>query len=234
MEEKTLQNTNLDLYNKFKTVPDVAKKEIKGGKLKGFTDINPMWRIEKLTEEFGICGIGWKTQLIDKWTEQGANGEVAVFTKIHLLIKINNEWSEPIEGTGGSMLVNTEQGYLRTNDEAFKMAYTDALSVACKMLGMGADVYMDKDRTKYDAESDGSVNKAKNTNASNNTSKSATATNKTKYQEVKDLINGTTISFDDVTVWLEKKGYPKQVNKLNEEQFKHLITSLKSKLGVAQ
>ena len=29
------------------------------------------------------------------------------------------------------------------------MATTDAISVACKSLGMGADVYWDKDRTKY-------------------------------------------------------------------------------------
>ena len=29
------------------------------------------------------------------------------------------------------------------------MAYTDALSVSCKQLGIGADVYWEKDRTKY-------------------------------------------------------------------------------------
>jgi hypothetical protein len=32
------------------------------------------------------------------------------------------------------------------------MAYTDAISVACKMLGVGADVYWDKDTTKYDKQ----------------------------------------------------------------------------------
>jgi hypothetical protein len=30
------------------------------------------------------------------------------------------------------------------------MALTDAISVACKALGMGADVYFEKDRTKYE------------------------------------------------------------------------------------
>jgi hypothetical protein len=30
------------------------------------------------------------------------------------------------------------------------MALTDAISVACKALGMGADVYFEKDRTKWD------------------------------------------------------------------------------------
>ena len=36
------------------------------------------------------------------------------------------------------------------SDECFKMALTDALSVACKSLGVAADVYFEKDRSKYD------------------------------------------------------------------------------------
>ena len=39
-------NDNLALYNALRTVPQTAKKEIQAGKLKGFTDINPMWRIK--------------------------------------------------------------------------------------------------------------------------------------------------------------------------------------------
>ena len=37
-----------------------------------------------------------------------------------------------------------------TSDECFKMALTDAISVACKALGFGADVYWEADRSKYD------------------------------------------------------------------------------------
>jgi len=36
------------------------------------------------------------------------------------------------------------------SDECFKMALTDAISVAAKALGIGADVYFEKDKTKYD------------------------------------------------------------------------------------
>jgi hypothetical protein len=39
------------------------------------------------------------------------------------------------------MYIAKEKSGLRTNDEAPKMAVTDALSVACKMLGVGADIY---------------------------------------------------------------------------------------------
>ena len=43
-------------------------------------------------------------------------------------------------GNGGSMLVENERPG-RTSDECYKMALTDAISVACKALGVGADVY---------------------------------------------------------------------------------------------
>ena len=148
---------NLDLYNNIRVVPDSAKKEIQGGKLKGFTDINPMWRIKTLTEHFGVCGFGWYTDIIEKWKEE-CGDEAVVFVKIHLYVKIGGEWSQPIVGVGGSSLVrvvNRQNGsYADLSDEAYKMAYTDAISIACKALGMGADVYYQKDRTKYDVASD--------------------------------------------------------------------------------
>ena len=141
---------NLELYEKFRAVPESAKRRIAGGKLSGKTDINPMWRIKALTEAFGACGVGWYYTVEREWTEAGAGGEVGAFCDILLYVKTENgEWSKPICGTGGSMLVTTEKGKAVTNDEAFKMARTDAFSVACKQLGVGADVYWDGDATKY-------------------------------------------------------------------------------------
>ena len=139
---------NLEFYNKFRSVPKDAQKEIGAGRLKGFTDINPMWRIKILTETFGPCGIGWYTEIINKWSENTGN-EIAVFVEINLYIKIENEWSKPIYGIGGSKLLMQESKGPYTSDEAYKMAYTDAISIACKALGVGADIYYSKDRTKY-------------------------------------------------------------------------------------
>jgi hypothetical protein len=140
----------MTLYNKFRSVPESAKKEIKGGRLKGMTDINPMWRIKTLTEQFGPCGIGWYYTIDRMWSEEGAKGEKAVFAELSLYLRQGDGWSYPVKGIGGSTLVASESSGLRTNDECYKMALTDAISVACKALGMGADVYWEKDRTKYD------------------------------------------------------------------------------------
>ena len=52
---------NKRIYDKVRQVPAEAKKTIAGGRLKGYTDINPQWRIEMLTDLFGPCGSGWRT-----------------------------------------------------------------------------------------------------------------------------------------------------------------------------
>lgn len=141
---------NMELYDKVRAVPEEAQKTIKGGRLNGFTDINAMWRIQKLTETFGPCGIGWKYTIQREWMEQGANGEISAFMDILLYYKWDGQWSEGIPGTGGSSFVAKERNGMYTSDECYKMALTDAISVAAKAIGMGADIYWEKGRTKYD------------------------------------------------------------------------------------
>lgn len=145
-------NENMNLYNKVREVPEEAKKPITGGRLKGFTDINPQWRIQTLTELFGPCGFGWyiDPDTFEHWTEEAKNGEITANVKFDLYIKVDDQWSKPILGIGGSKLVSTDKNGSFVSDECFKMATTDAISVACKNLGFGADVYWSQGRTKYD------------------------------------------------------------------------------------
>ena len=139
----------MQIYNATRSVPNEAKKSIAAGRLKGKTDINPMWRIKALTEQFGPCGIGWYYNVTKQWLEPHGN-EVAAFVNIELFICVDGTWSKAIHGNGGSMFVAEEKSGIHVSDECYKMATTDALSVACKQLGIGADVYWDKDASKYD------------------------------------------------------------------------------------
>lgn len=140
---------NLSIYEAVRQPPQNALKKIQGGRLSGKTDINPMWRIKTLTEQFGVCGIGWYYTINKQWLEEGANGEVAAFCNISLYVKIGDEWSKPIEGTGGSAFTAKEKSGLRSDDDCYKKALTDAISVSCKALGIAADVYWNEDTTKY-------------------------------------------------------------------------------------
>ena len=142
---------NMEIYEKFRNVPENAVKPFDNGSFKG-TDINTMWRIKCLTEMFGPVGKGWYIRPERTWKED-TEDEVYVFMDISLFVKYpgETEWSAPIYGTGGNKLVK----YVKSNDrykgsdEAYKMAATDAFGNACKYLGIGADVYWENDKTKY-------------------------------------------------------------------------------------
>ena len=142
---------NMILYQQFRECPTEAQKPISAGRLKGKTDINPMWRIKRLTEVFGPCGIGWVCPIVEKWIEESPDTkERTANVRVQLRYKYEGEWSEPIDGIGGAMLVEAERQGLHADDDCFKKAYTDAISVACKSLGIAADIYYAKDPdTKY-------------------------------------------------------------------------------------
>ena len=145
--------SNMEIWDKLRTPPPDALKTITGGRLSGFTDVSPMWRFKALTEYFGPCGIGWKYEIERLWSERGSEEQVLAFAEISLYIEIDGKWSAPIPGVGGSMLVTKERNGLHSSDEGFKMAVTDALSTAMKVLGVAADIYMGKwDGSKYKEE----------------------------------------------------------------------------------
>jgi len=137
---------NMKIWNAVKRPPESALKPIAAGRLKGKTDISPQWRMQVMTELFGACGDGWAYKIDDLWTEPGVDGQVFAFARVS--VRIGEK--QPIPGIGGSMLIAKESSGLHHNDEAFKMAVTDALSVALKALGVAADIYLGLwDGSKY-------------------------------------------------------------------------------------
>lgn len=142
---------NLELYNRYADPPQSALKAFNNGKFSG-TDINPMWRIQALTEAFGPCGIGWYTEVVRQWREDTDDGMATVYCHINLYIKVDGEWSKPITGIGGNTLSRKGKNGVTTTDEAYKMAYTDAMSIACKALGFGANIWWKYELTKYTAQ----------------------------------------------------------------------------------
>lgn len=140
---------NMEVYDKGRKVPPEALKKISGGRLNNMSDINPMWRIKMLTELFGVCGFGWKYVITSQRLIPGAKDEIAAFVDIDLFVKMNDAWSDAIPGIGGSSFVSQESKGMYNSDECFKMALTDAIGISCKALGIGADVWFDRDVTKY-------------------------------------------------------------------------------------
>jgi len=216
---------NMQIYNAVRSVPKNAQKAIEAGRLKGKTDINPMWRIKTLTELFGMCGVGWKYEITDKRMESSPEtAEIAVFVDINLYVKADGEWSAAIPGTGGSTFVVQEKSGLHMSDECFKMALTDALSVACKALGVGADVYWNGDASKYDKSSSQTTEKKQKPSDVFNIPGAEQADNKTLFVNALRIAG---LSNDDGSrILRDMFGNHVRVNDLDEADFCNLIAAL--------
>ena len=141
---------NLRYYLQGCEVPKDALKSIVAGRLKGMSDVNPMWRMKRMTEIFGPVGFGWRYTVDRQWTETYGD-EVKCFCNVSLYVRDpeTREWSEAIPGCGGSAIVSKESKGIYVNDEGYKMALTDALSIAMKPLGIGANIWYDPKATGH-------------------------------------------------------------------------------------
>lgn len=136
-------NKNLNLWNKVSRVPGEHLKPFNNGKFAG-TAIKPLWFTKTMTEMFGPCGTGW---FIDKPEYQlvDAGESKMVYCTLGVWVKDGQR----VYGVGGDFAVRNGKG----DDEAFKKAYTDALTNALVKFGVAADVHMGLwDGNKYVGE----------------------------------------------------------------------------------
>jgi len=118
---------------------DKAYKEIPMGKFK-LTDISPAYLIEKLTEIFGPCGIGWmyhfdKNDINCSLVSEQWQSTVIGF-QFYYMVVWNGEPHKvgPVLSTGGSRSP-------RNIEHALKGSVTNALGNAAHRLGWQVDVY---------------------------------------------------------------------------------------------
>lgn len=148
---------NTALWDKLgKTDPAHTKTFKRAGGFSG-TAIKPMFSYRRLTEEFGPCGTGWGVGEPTFQVVPGQNHEVLVFCTVAGWYLHEGE-QRSVYGVGGDKVVTyikANEQYNRperweNDDEAFKKAFTDALTNAFKFVGVGADVHMGMfDDNKY-------------------------------------------------------------------------------------
>ena len=101
-----------------------------------------------MTEHFGPCGIGWG---MDKpeYTLVPAGDELMVYCVVSLWYR-DGETTATVYGVGGDKVLAKFRTGIASDDEAFKKAFTDALSNGMKHIGMSADVHMGRfEDSKY-------------------------------------------------------------------------------------
>ena len=146
---------SVELFRAQARPPENAIRPIEAGRLKMFSDINPQWRIEALTETYGLYGLGWFVQIKDTTTvDLPETKEKMLFLTLELFVRdwsIPDEfkWFGPALGVGGDYLIIRDKNGIHGNDEAYAMAMTDALGKAAKLFGIANDIYRGKFDSKY-------------------------------------------------------------------------------------
>lgn len=151
-----MMTENTALWDKLgKTDPAHTKSFQRGGGFRG-TAIKPMWSYRRMTEEFGPCGVGWGINK-PEFQVVPSGEEILVFCTVSIWYvadgvmeaKFRDTISE-VYGVGGDKVAGKNKNGVQTDDEAFKKAFTDAVTNALKLIGVGADVHMGMfDDSKY-------------------------------------------------------------------------------------
>lgn len=142
----TMADKNLTIWEQLRVIDRKATKPFtRTGGFRG-TQIDPVWRMQRMTEAFGPCGDGWGWEQIDRHVSDGL---VFVCVRAWYRNAAGEQcWTGP--QWGGDTLTLTRAGKTMPNDEAFKMAMTDALGKALLSIGLAADVYTGQfDDSKY-------------------------------------------------------------------------------------
>ena len=146
---------NMRFWDKLKKPPTNMLKKITFGAMKGKSSIDPVWRMKAITEVFGPVGFGWNYEILRKEVFDVSEGQKLAVVDVRMWLKDGEAGSRHFDGTGSSMLISIanrgkSNQYMNTNDEAFKMATTDALSVCFKATGAAAEIYLGHfDGVKY-------------------------------------------------------------------------------------
>ncbi len=222
-------------YKLMSKVPNTALKPIELGTLKGKSDINPQWRYEVMTNTFGLCGVGWKYELVSHHTVPVPDGTLMVFVFINLYVKDGENWSAPIPGSGGDFLIKKDKNGIHGNDEAFKMAITDALGNAAKMIGVAADIYRGLYDSKYERQNETQCSSKRpqynqqpkqrqNGTQAQNTVSHSTNRNQLLINVVGKMRNDSGLS-EKAQIMIEEMG-KKSINDLSVDELQKLDSSL--------
>lgn len=152
---------NLKLWNSFQpTNPSFVKTFKRYGK--DLATINPTYVMEKLTEQFGPCGQGWRFVIDDENIHDGPTIFSKDDTRIqgieklhvvrgHLEYVVDNQWFQTGPQFGQTFLVTvTNSGNVVFDEEAPKKSVTDCLLKCAVMLGIAADIHKGLwDSSKY-------------------------------------------------------------------------------------
>ena len=145
-------SNNKALWQRAFTTDPKAVKAITGKQYSGNSP-KPYWIVERLTDEFGPCGIGWGFQIINERFERFSDTDSLHVASVRFWYVLDGKRGE-LEQIGQTKAsYTTKAGAFMLDEDAPKKSVTDALVKCASYLGFAGDIFSGRwDDSKYVAE----------------------------------------------------------------------------------
>ena len=133
-----------DIWGAGFAVPREHVKQITGKSYSGDSP-RPHWVVQRLTEIFGPCGLGWGNKILSSTIHPPlGEGKTAIHSAhVGLWYVADGVRSELVEAIGATEFSGVRKnGTPYADDDAFKKSVTDGLVKAASLLGVAGEIFM--------------------------------------------------------------------------------------------
>lgn len=143
---------NTELWDRVCTTDPSQVKKITGKQYTGNSP-KPYWIVQRLTEEFGPCGIGWGFSIVGERIERFGETDSLHIATVRLWYVLDGTRGE-VEQIGQTKCSYVSgQGKFILDEDAPKKSVTDALVKCASYIGFAGDIFSGRwDDSKYVAE----------------------------------------------------------------------------------
>lgn len=141
--------SNRDFWDKVQKTDPHRVKAITGKQYKGNSP-QPYYLVERMTEEFGMCGIGWGLHIVSERMERLTDTDVLHIAHVELWY-MRGETRGSIQQVGQTKAAyKSNKGTMVVDEDAPKKSVTDAMTKCMSYLGFSGDIFSGRwDDSKY-------------------------------------------------------------------------------------
>ncbi|MNG43677.1 hypothetical protein D3C78_17160 [compost metagenome] len=133
-------NSNMDLWNSLSITDPSKVKPITGKSYKGSSP-QPYWLVQRATETFGPCGLGWGIEIVQQGFQQ-CNAETMMHYATVRVWYMQDGKKCSVEHMGGTMaMYKANNGKMIYDEDAPKKSVTDAMVKALSFIGFAGDIF---------------------------------------------------------------------------------------------
>lgn len=135
-----MTNPNTALWSRVCVTDPAAVKPITGKQYSGNSP-KPYWIVQRLTEEFGPCGLGWGYTVLNERMERMTETDILHVALVRLWYVLDGKRGE-VEQIGQTKAAyKTGKGVMLVDEDAPKKSVTDALVKCASYIGFAGDIF---------------------------------------------------------------------------------------------